>query len=163
MPNPKTVLAIVPEKKRTAEWQATNDKIIEKITEMIEATGEMPTQQAVANALGIHYNSVNDHLKQMNIQKHVLPRYKMYAVEIIKRHLELMRQNDDKAVALKAVITLEEKLLGLIPQAQLNVKEDTPQKKLIIEIEDRRNNLLKEVNTAVEIPYEQVDEDKSST
>jgi hypothetical protein len=71
-----------------------------------------------------------------------------------------MRQNENPAVALKACLSLEERLFDMIPKAEIEVK-DTKQKTLVIEIEDRRKELIEAGIEDAEM--ELVDEDKSST
>jgi hypothetical protein len=149
-----------PQEKPQTQYEIRHQKILQYTEDYLMKYGKTPKLTEIAEYCGVHENTIRNHFMTFSVRKDIAPKYRKYIFEVLQRHLALMRQDEDKGVALKACITLEEKLFDLIPKAKIEV-QDTQAKKLVIEIEDRRNE-LNQVVTA-EYTIEDTDEDKSST
>lgn len=123
-----------------------NEAIQDIIEQLVEAEGKTPTVKRIAVEAGVTERTVYNHIKVTQMETAIRDRYKRHAYEIINRHLQLMRQDDDKRVALAATIALEEKILNLVDRTQI---EQTEQKKLILEVKDARKQI--EDSTATEV------------
>lgn len=144
-----------------AEYIAARNKIIDAQEDLIEELGETPSMTAIAKRSGVHVHTVRKHFREMRIKDDILPKFNKYAVEVLNRHLELARQNENKKVALEAVLTLEEKLFDMIDKRQVDHTQQQT-KTLKIEVEDRRKQIDNIQVSNVEV-IEVADENKSST
>lgn len=144
-------------KENTTVYDKAHIAILDANEELTALHGKAPTFKQIAEKSGLHIVTVQRHYKKLQITQDIKPRYKKVVFEVLNRHIELMRQNDNQAVALKAVLALEERLFDMIPKAEIEVTE-VKQKRLVIEIEDRRKELTKVVIDDAEV--EVIDEQK---
>ena len=133
-------------KDNSAVYDIAHIAILDANEKLTEELGKTPSFDQIAKRAGVHVQTVYRHYRKLRMVD-IKPRYKKVVFEVLNRHIELMRQNDNPAVALKACLALEERLFDMIPKAEIEVI-DTEKKKLVIEIEDRRQELVEKVEDA---------------
>ena len=119
------------------QYEENHIRILEVTKELTRLNGKCPTFKMIATETKLHPMTIYNHYKAMRMSD-VKPSYKKYAYEVLDRHIELMRQSEDLAIALRAVLTLEERLFDILPEADVKVSET---KRLVLEIDDKRKEL----------------------
>ena len=128
------------------EYEETHLAIMDAAHNLLESTGKILSYRAIAEESKYHIQTVKNHYKDMRFAVDIKPFYKKYMPEIINRHLELMRQNDNLKIALEATLTLEERICDIVSKVDSKTIDITDNRttKLIVEIDDNKKRL--EVN-----------------
>lgn len=121
------------------EYEENHIAILNVTKELTRQNGKTPSFRLIAEKTGLHPQTIYNHYKAIRLSQDVKPSYKKYAFEVLDRHIELMRQSNDLSIALKAVLTLEERLFDIMPKDNNTVKET---KRLILEIDTTKQDLV---------------------